>query len=406
MLCSLAAVLRIARVLGGGQTQGSMAVVFLATLPIGIIESTSTQNDYVVAALLAGGVALGLEALAAPRASLALVLAAAASIGLSGLAKPIGFLLGSGFALWFAVGLSRRVPFVTWLTRAVAVAAVLALVLGPFALRLLAGSAGGAGDLASIAINASFDVVEDNGPNPIHSLLVLTAVLIAAMRWRTAAPAQRAYLGAWLFGVIAFAPVLRFGNWIVGYQLPAFALAAPLVGLAWPERWAASRKTTGAILLLGLTALPALFFNQGRELVPLWRNRPLPLDRDRPSYLEASRDEKLFANQPQLMAPYRDAVELIARSQASQIGLLLGGDSWEYPLWRMLRDRSPNRPLRIEHVGLPGEPHWPLGPFVPDLLFWNQREAPPTIEIEGRQFARVGPPGTIAVFVRVGLALN
>jgi hypothetical protein len=97
---------------------------------------------------------------------------------------------------------------------------------------------------------------------------------------------------------------------------------------------------------------------------------------------------------------------VIARSQASQVGLVLGGDSWEYPIWRMLRDRSPNRPVRIEHVDLAGEARWPLGPFVPDLLFWNHEEAPPTIEIEGRQYTRLGPPGTIAVFVRLGLALN
>jgi hypothetical protein len=171
-------------------------------------------------------------------------------------------------------------------------------------------------------------------------------------------------------------------------------------GLSWPERWATSRITTALILLLGVSGLPALLFNQGRELVPLGR--------DRPSYLALTRDEKLFANRPQLLAPYRDAVAVIARSSASQIGLLLGGESWEYPLWRMLRDRNGGRPLRIEHVDPRGEPRWPLGPFVPDLLFWNQggADAPPMIELDGRQFTRVGPPATIAVFARVGLALN
>jgi len=405
MLCSLAAVLRITRQLGGSKTQSWLAVVVLATLPIGIVESTSTRNDYVVAALLACGVTLGLEALASPRSSLALVVAAGAAIGLSGLANPVGFLLGSGFALWFVIGLSRRVPFSTWLIGAVAVAAVLALILGPFALRFLARRQGGPGDLASFAISGSFDVAyDDNFAISIHLMLVLAAVTITGIRWRTAAPHRRAYLGAWLLGVIAFAAVLRFGIWMTRDHLPAFALAAPLVALAWPERWAAGRKA--AILLLGLTALPALFFNQGRELVPLWRNRPLAIDRDRPSYLGQSRDERLFADQPSLLAPYRDAVEVIERSQASQVGLVLGGDSWEYPLWRMLRDRSPDRLLRIEHVDLPGEPRWPLGPFVPDLLFWNHEEAPPTIEIEGRQFTRLGPPGTIAVYVRVGVAVK
>jgi hypothetical protein len=470
MLCGLAAAIRITRQLGGNDTQCWIAALFVATLPIGILESTSTQNDYVVAALLACGVTLGLEALTTPRAPLALVAAAAAGFGLSGLTKPIGILFGAGFAIWFAVGLSLRVSFLTWLARAAAVGAVLALIAVPFGIRYLSAREAGPGDLASIAINGSFGIRqasdnllrhalsnlvtgvpqidevtsragaaiasalsldanrqdtsipgqvpgpppvglyvfhEDNGPNPVHLLLVLAAALIAAVRWRAAVPARRwAYWGAWLAGILAFAGLLRFGNWMVRYHLPAFALAAPLVALAWPERWLNTRKAAAAMALLGLTALPVLLFNQARELVPLSRNRLLPLNRDRPSYLTQTRGQKLFVNQPQLLAPYQEAVEAIVRSDASQIGLLLGGDSWEYPLWRMIRDRAPGRPLRIEHVGLAGEPGWPLGPFVPDLLFWNHGDAPLTIEIEGRQFTRLGPEGPIAVYARIGLALN
>jgi hypothetical protein len=152
--------------------------------------------------------------------------------------------------------------------------------------------------------------------------------------------------------------------------------------------------------------LPVVLFDQSRELVPLRRNQPLPLLRDRPSYLTTTRDERLFVNQPQLLAPYRDAVEMIVRSHASRIGLVLGGDSWEYPVWRMLRDRAPDHPLRIEHVGFPGEPRWPLGPFLPDIVFWSGGVAPLTLEIEGRNFTRAGPPATVAVYTRLGLALD
>ena len=470
MLCSIAAVFRITRQLGGHATQCWIAAVFLATLPIGILESTSTQNDYVVAALLACFVTLGLDAMAAPRAPLGLVLAAAAAVGLSGMVKPIGFLIGSGFALWFAIGLSGRVPLRAWLSRAAGVAAVLGLVMGPFASRYIAGRDAAQSNFASSAINGTFGARqtldnllrhgfsnlvtgipqidafasragesiasslsldsyrqdtsvpgqaigpppiglyvfhEDNGPNPIHSILVLVALLAIAVQWRAPTPMfRRAYWGAWLLGVIVFAAVLRFGNWQIRYHLPAFALVAPLVATTWPVRWSQSRKAAALVLVLGLTSLPVLLLNQARELVPLWRDRPLPLLRDRPSYLTRTAAERLFVNQPQLLGPYREAVEVIARSNAAQIGLILGGDSWEYPVWRMLRDRAPGHPVRIEHVGLPPDQRWPLGPFSPDILFWNNGEAPLTVEINGRDFTRVGPPATVAVYTRVGLALN
>jgi hypothetical protein len=117
MVCSIAAVLRITRQLGGSETQCWIAAVFVATLPIGILESTTTQNDYVVAALLGCFVTLGIEAVARPRASLGLVSAATAAAGLSGAVKPIGYFLGAGFALWFAVSLSKRVALGVWMHR-------------------------------------------------------------------------------------------------------------------------------------------------------------------------------------------------------------------------------------------------------------------------------------------------
>jgi 4-amino-4-deoxy-L-arabinose transferase-like glycosyltransferase len=467
MLCSVAAAYRITRQLGGSEIQGWIAAVFLATLPIGILESTSTQNDYVVAALLCCFVTLGLEAVQRPETPFGLVLAAVAAAGLSGMAKPIGFLLGSGFALWFAFARIRRSAPRAWPGQAAGVVIVLALILGPFTARYLAAHDQFQSEVEGSLINRSLGVEqtldnllrhgvsnlvtgipqldaltyrlslwiasgwaldrhrddttvpqqlayvppiglyvfhEDNAPNPIHLILVAAAALMSAARWRAPAPAERwIYWGAWVFGVIAFSAVLRWGLWQVRFHLPAFALAGPLVATAWPERWSGPRATATLFLFLGFTSLPVLFLNQSRELIPLSRNRPLPLLRDRPSYLSTSETERLFVNQQHLLGPYRDAVETIVRSRATQIGLVLGGDSWEYPIWRMLRDRNLGYSIRIEHVGLPSELPPPLGPFLPEALFWNNGDAPPTLEVGGREFVRAGPRGAIAVYTRAGL---
>src|SRR5215831_8157961 len=80
MVCAVAAVFRITRQLGGDEPQCWIAAVFLMTLPIGILEST--QNDYVVTALLACGVTLGLEGMAGPQPALGRILPAAAGFAL------------------------------------------------------------------------------------------------------------------------------------------------------------------------------------------------------------------------------------------------------------------------------------------------------------------------------------
>jgi hypothetical protein len=363
MVCAVAAVFRITRQLGGDEPQCWIAAVFLMTLPIGILESTSTQNDYVVTALLACGVTLGLEAMGEPRPALGRILAAAAAVGLSGMAKPTGFLFGAGFALWFAIGLSWRVGLHAWLCRAAGVALVVALTIAPFASRYMATREGPRSDEIKL-VNASFGVRQtvdnifrhvvvnlvtgippidavmsraaqsvasalsldtyrldtrvpeqptveppkglsifhqDQSPNLFHTILILVALGTIAARWRQPAPAvRRIYWIAWLAGVVVFAAVLRWGLWQTRFHLTAFALAAPIVA-TWPQRWSYSRRAVVLPLALGLSSLPVLMFSQSSEFVPLLRNRPLPLVRDRPSYLTQSAMERLFVHQPQLL---------------------------------------------------------------------------------------------------------
>ena len=126
MVASVAAVFRITRQLGGDRSQCWVAAVFLVTLPIGILESTSTQNDYVEAAFLVAFITLGLETMERPFAPLALLIEASCAGIMSGLVKPVGYMTGVGFALWIAIGLSRGAPFPALMQRAVAVALVVA----------------------------------------------------------------------------------------------------------------------------------------------------------------------------------------------------------------------------------------------------------------------------------------
>jgi hypothetical protein len=149
--------------------------------------------------------------------------------------------------------------------------------------------------------------------------------------------------------------------------------------------------------MLALSAVPVLLLNQSRELVPLQRTVFPSLGRDRLSYLPQTRLERQFANQPQMLEPYRDAIDIIAGTNASQIGLMMDRDNFEYPVWLMLRQRLPGRPLRIESVGVPGETHWPLGPFSPDIIFRDQGigKAPETLTVGGQEFRRISQSGPL-----------
>lgn len=469
MVCSTAIVFRITRQLGGSEAQGWLASVFVASLPIGILESTSTQNDYVVAALLACFVTLGLDAISRPKASLGLVLAAASAAALSGIVKPTGYISGFGFAVWFAFELSRGVDFRTLASRAAGVTLVLILVMGPPASRFMDAHRGMESRLSQESLNGSFGIRqtldnlirngmlnfnvgipeidrrsnqavealasslgldtnrrqtsyghfvgsappvglyvfhEDFGPNSVHSLLLILAFLATMIRWRASNPARRIpYFIALLAGLILRAAVLRWDPWQIRYQLPLFVLAAPIFATALPARWLSRRIVNAFHLALALVALPPLLFNQSRQLVPLVPGQPFPVGWYRPSYLAQTANTRLFANNPALRQPYEDAVNAIVHARVTQVGLLLhGGDRWEYPIWRMLRDQGGfDYPVRIEHLAAEGKAEFPLGPFQPEAVFWvHSEEAPASIMVGDRQFNRAGPSDVVAVFFPAG----
>jgi hypothetical protein len=170
-----------------------------------------------------------------------------------------------------------------------------------------------------------------------------------------------------------------------------------------------------------MAGTPALLFNKTRELIPLPWQHYFPHGWDAPPILSQTRLQRLFANQPQFYEPYNKAIEAVAASNATQIGMVLSFNAWEYPIWALLRARAPGRSFRVEHVDgpppyTPANPSthpttYPLGSFAPEALFWNrgEGEAPATLVVGGQEFRRIFQSDpisfhkdTIAVFVRTG----
>jgi hypothetical protein len=442
MFCSIFAVYRITRQLGGAETQSCIAAIFVVTLPMGVLQSTSTQNDYVTAALLCCFVTMGLTTVTAPETRITAMIEAMAAGAFSGMVKPDAYLIGVGFAAWFAIAAVRRASFDSVLRLAVVAVVTIVVVIGPFAARNLSDYGSIESNNTRLTVNGSFGVKqtldnlildtalnfdteneavnaftskaalritsllhldkhrddtlysysghiqnftfdlptmvthEDFGPNPVHTILILAAFGIMAFRWwRHRFSAPTLYWCAWLAGVVLFAAVLRWQPWAVRLQLPGFVLAGPAVAMAFPNWQARAMEPVALSVVLCYSALSALFFNYTRSLLPF---------SDHPSYLSLDAEQHLFVNQPQLLGVYTKLADKLIEAHSSQIGLITGEDDWEYPIWRILRDRKIGYPIRIEHVrGIPPTGQngvylpagqngrsWPLGPFTPDAVVW------------------------------------
>jgi hypothetical protein len=233
---------------------------------------------------------------------------------------------------------------------------------------------------------STYQTSEDIAANPLQLLLAIAAMLVVFLAGGKQGFPRRRYALSVLGATLLFLVVLRWQPWITRLQLPIFALAAPLVGFLAFERfrgWARIGATALLTLLLVIFAMPPLWANYRRPIFPPGGYAA--------SIWAKTGDEILFIARPDLLASYEAAVRYVVQNKDSQIGLVISGNDWEYPLWRLLREQGVT-PLRIEHVGVKGAPPmakpYPLGAFDPTLVIAIERDPPPQLTIEGALWQR------------------
>lgn len=293
MLTSLVAVCEICSELGIKRHGRWIAVAFVFSLPMGVLQSVSTQNDYVVAFWLAVVAWLCVRSLTHPLSLLdALMLGLA--VGLGALTKgtfypfalPFGilFLYASLRWIWRQVDRKKAVRRTLLLFGIVALSIIVLnsgywirnlqsfdTPLGPsnWISNMTAGSMTVGKFLASligqVAMNFSspFDQInnliiqsirtrlgpmdprmnnfsliwgwnhEDMAGNPLHIIILVLALLILPFSWKKNRDRRLWGYLVTVFGSFAMmALVIHFDAYGVRYQVPLFVLFSPLVGAA------------------------------------------------------------------------------------------------------------------------------------------------------------------------------
>lgn len=188
---------------------------------------------------------------------------------------------------------------------------------------------------------------ENIAASPLHVLLGLVAGLTAlrlARRRRRPLAALALCLAA---GFVLHCTLLRWQPWGNRLLLPLLVLASPLVGwglVAWPRLAAAMLRPALAVIgpLYALTPIH-------HPLVALPES--WTYSTQSASILTLSRQEIYFSsNHKELRDPYHDVLSRAARDGCARLGLVLGPDDWEYPIWTILD--ATGLPVKIQHVAV------------------------------------------------------
>lgn len=401
MLGSTIGVTWLAAQLGVGRLGQALAAVFAVSIPIGIAEATSTMTDYVVAFWLVCVAAEGLCVIRDEVSDIGLVMLAS-SAGLAILTKPTAFAFLLPFAILVGWHLIRNLPYRRVVRFAVmGFLIVLLLNLGHFSRNTeIYGNPIGPDDRfdqhanqllslrglvsnfvrntamhlqtpsphvnKAIALGVQwlhegldldvndvrttaagrFKVTvprmnENSAGNPLHASVIL--VVFGMILWRRKSLNTRliVFAGALFASALVFSFLFKWLIFGTRLQLPFFVLSAPLVGGIFGYD---SKKRLAPIIgfFLLIASLPWLLSIDSRPIIPS-EGRTL-VD----SIFEESRMNLLFANGNYLLEPARDMIIKISEAECLEIGLMLAGNSLEYPFWTLLG--APQDDLHLEWI--------------------------------------------------------
>jgi hypothetical protein len=402
MAASLVIVSLIARRLGAGRSGQLFAALFCATIPMGILQATSTQTDYVTSFWLVG---LAYYALLGHQRRLSTLewtlLCLVVALGV--MTKGTFYTFALPFLVWLAVSTVRRTGWLTTGKYALFGLLVVGFLnagvwtrnfltygfpLGPSeAIGHLSNEALSPGILLSNLVRNStlnlgtpYGVVngpltelvvkihqvigqdpndprtsldeyrirrylhEDRAGNPFHFLLIPLTMLAFPKPKKE----QKGRSLPWIYAFLVLSTFLIFSAFYKWQStgsrllLPFFVAWAPLAGLAL-GRLRINALAYAAGLILVIAGMQPLLSNPSRAL--------LPFSPDFASLLATPRSELLFANSPEVMPAFLSLASDLQVRGCREIGIKINSSDPEYPLWYLLTsaDLAPH----IEHIDAP-----------------------------------------------------
>jgi hypothetical protein len=399
MLASIIVASMIAARFGASVTGQLFTGVFIATLPMGIAQASSTMTDYLVAMwmIIIASEAVILSKNRHDRMPVVYIgLAAALAIN----TKPTAFVYLLPFALYVAYILLRKYDIREFLKRAILVIFMVILVnIGYFGrnLQVYGSPMGAGGDItvhrnemlnlrvlvsntlrnAALHAGSPFRILnrgtyfvldrihtglglsltdprtsvhpafvikqpttdETKSGNPLHALLILVTLVLALLRRKETGSFLLVYAGMVILTFLLLSIAFKFSVFGSRYHLPFFVLFAPVVGVVFEK--SIPRK---AMVILGFL----IFIASWSWLVGIQQRPLLPRGSDGLSILETPREELYFVLSPGLYKVYNDLVHRTQEKDCRTVALVLRGSAAEYPFWVLMG--APRDDLEIEWI--------------------------------------------------------
>ena len=177
--------------------------------------------------------------------------------------------------------------------------------------------------------------------NPLHALLIFISLILSVSLWSRMDPVVRIFAITVAFGFIVFSALFKYQIFGSRLQLPFFILSAPFIGIHLSKIKHPWLAPTLGILLIG-ASVPWLFQISSRPVITKSEKTNLE------SIFSVSRIDLYFPNSQSMATPYHLITDRIEDRKCNSIGLVLSGSSSEYLWWVLLG--APRKDLKLEWI--------------------------------------------------------
>lgn len=162
---------------------------------------------------------------------------------------------------------------------------------------------------------------EENSPNPLHFLLILFAVTVIIVSWKRTGTVQPVLLLliVIVLQITLFCAYLKWQPWNSRLHTPVFLMCVPLIAYAFSS---GSRLMNSRYLIAPVLLVYALLIALHNDARPV-----------NSRIYKEDRYQKHFVGKPDAYSEYALIKDQLQQNNFKNIGLILGIDDWEYPLF-------------------------------------------------------------------------
>jgi len=187
-----------------------------------------------------------------------------------------------------------------------------------------------------------FLIDEDHAGNLLHTLFIIFSIILLIFIIKKITKKQLTSFLILFFSTLLWCLLLKWQKW-PSKQLPIYLISIPFLSLSIQYLINFKLKSFYIILIIifSIGSIPFLFYNQTRPFFSSNKN----------SIFFENRSKAYFSNKKSLYLEYKNIIDKInINSSLNEIGLSIGGDSWEYPFWSLLKTKYNTNFPKIYHL--------------------------------------------------------